>query len=138
MSSQEQTQENHMLFELFPFIFSISVTSIAGWSLWSLGLYIALLPVADWLMGQLVRWFNFAERSLYQSQKEFDETQAVRESVNGLYASISSITPFLILGAICNYGVELHLGSSWAISAGLIACGVCALWELGRRRGQLS
>ncbi len=127
-----------MLFELFPFTISIRVTSIAGWSLWCLGLYVALFPVADWLMVQLMRWFNFAERSLYQSQKEFDETRAVRESVNGLYASLASITPFLILGAICNYGVEFHLGNSWAISAGMIACGICALCELGRRRGQLS
>lgn len=127
-----------MLFELFPFTLSIRVTSIAGWSLWSLGLYVALLPVADWIMAQLMRWFDFAERSLYQSQKEFDDTRAVRESVNGFYASVSSITPFLILGAICNYGVELHLGNSWSISAGLIACGVCALCELGRRAGELS
>lgn len=127
-----------MLFELFPFTFAIRVTSIAGWSLWSLGLYVVLFPVADWLMLQLVRWFNFAERSLYQSQKEFDETRTVRESVNALYASVASITPFLILGAICNYGVEVHWGNHWAISAGLLACGVCVLCELGRRRGQLS
>ena len=127
-----------MLFELFPFTVSIRVTSIAGWSLWSLGLYIVMFPVADWFMGQLVRWFNFAERSLYQTQQEFDETRAVRESVNALYASFASITPFLILGAMCNYGVELHLGNSWAISAGLIACGVCLLCELGRRSGQPS
>ncbi len=127
-----------MLFELFPFTVSIRVTSIAGWSLWSLGLYVAMFPLVDWFILQLVRWFNFAERSLYQSQQEFDETRAVRESVNGLYASVASITPFLILGAICNYGVEVNWGNHWAISAGLIACGVCALCELGRRRGQLS
>ena len=127
-----------MLFELFPFTISIRATSVAGWSLWSLGLYVALLPVAGWMMDQLVRWFNFAERSLYQSQVEFDRTRAVRESVNSFYAALSSITPFLILGAICNYGVEFHLGSGWAISVGAIACGICALLELGRRRGQLS
>lgn len=127
-----------MLFELFPFIVAIRVTSIAGWSLWSLGLYLALLPVADWIMVQLVRWFDFAERSLYQSQQEFDETRAVRESVNGLYASVASITPFLILGAICNYAVELHWGNRWAVGAGLMACGLCALCELGRRAAQLS
>ena len=127
-----------MLFELFPFTVSIRVTSVAGWSLWSLGLYVALFPVAEWLMTQLMRWFNFAERSLYQSQKEFDDTRDVRESVNGFYASVSSITPFLIVGALCNYGVEANWGNRWAIGAGLIACGVCTLCGLGRRASTLS
>ena len=128
-----------MLFELFPFLLSIRAISVAGASLWSLALYLNLnRTVVDWVREGLLRWFNFAERSLYQSQVEFDRTRAVRESVNSFYAALSSITPFLILGAICNYGVEFHLGSGWAISVGAIACGICALLELGRRRGQLS
>jgi hypothetical protein len=127
-----------MQFELFPFTVTLQTSSIAGWSLWSLALYVALFPLGDWLIERLVDWFNFAERSLYQSQKEFDATRSVRESVNHFYASLASITPFLILGAICTYGVEHHFGSAWAINGGLLACGGCAIYELGRRAGQAS
>jgi hypothetical protein len=127
-----------MQFEWFPFIFTLKTSSIAGWSLWSLALYVALFPLADWLIERLVDWFDVAERSLYQSQTEFDATRPVREAVNRFYASLASITPFLILGAMCTYGVEHHFGSGWSINAGLMACGGCALYELGRRAGQAS
>lgn len=127
-----------MQFELFPFTITLQTSSIAGWSLWSLALYVALFPLADGLMDRLVDWFNFADRSLYQSQKEFDATRSVRESVNQFYASLASITPFLILGAICTYGVEHHFGSAWAMNGGFLACGGCAIYQLGRRAGQAS
>ena len=127
-----------MLTDLFPFSIAINTTAIAGASLWSLALYLGFASLRDWLTEQLNSWFNFAERSLYTSQEEFEKTRQGREALNALYASVCSIVPFLALGAICNYGVELGLGESWAISGGMIACIGCGVYELGRRDGQSS
>ncbi len=127
-----------MLNDIFPFRFDLNASAIAGASLWSLALYLGFSPISDWLTLQLQRWFNFAERSLYTSEKEFEKTRKARESQNAFYASIFSILPFLGLGALCNYGVELGLGASWAISMGIIACMGCGVYELGRRDGRSS
>ena len=127
-----------MLNDIFPFRFDLNASAIAGASLWSLALYLGFSPFSDWLTLQLQRWFNFAERSLYTSEKEFEKTRKARESQNAFYASLFSIVPFLVVGVLCNYGVELSLGSSWAVSIGLIACVGCGVYELGRRDGQSS
>lgn len=124
-----------MLNDLFPFSFSVNTTAIAGAGLWSLALYLGFWQFSEWIMEQLKRWFNFAERSLYTSEAEFEKTRRARESQNAFYASIFSIVPFLVAGGLCNYGVELTLGSSWAISVGMLACVGCGIYELGRRDG---
>jgi hypothetical protein len=41
-----------------------------------------------------------------------------------------------VVGGLCNWGVELSLGRSWAISMGILACMGCGVYELGRRDGQ--
>lgn len=120
------------MLEMLPPI-PIDTNTIAGATLWALALYLSLSPLRDWLMTQLARWFNFAERSLYLSVEEFERTREARESQNAFYASIFSIFPFLMLGAICNYGVEVTLGQSWAISMGLVACIAFGVYELGRQ-----
>jgi hypothetical protein len=125
-----------MLTEILPFRFEINTVAIAGASLWSLALYLAFSPLSEWVMTQLNRWFNFAERSLYTSQSEFEKTRKARESQNAFYASLFSIVPFLVIGALCNWGVEISLGGSWAISTGILACMGCGIYELGRRDGQ--
>lgn len=122
-----------MLTEIFPFKFALDATVIAGVSLWSLALYLGFSPVSEWVIEQLNRWFNFAERSLYTSTEEFDRTRAGREGQNSFYASLFSIVPFFLVGALCNYGVEIGLGRSWAISVGIIACIGSGVYELGRR-----
>ncbi|HEY9874747.1 MAG TPA: hypothetical protein V6D12_15015 [Candidatus Obscuribacterales bacterium] len=127
-----------MLTEILPFQFYLDTTAIAGAALWSLALYLGFSPVSEWVTKQLNRWFNFALRSLYQSSEEFERTRVARESQNAFYASIFSIVPFLAVGVLCNYGVELGLGRSWAISMGILACMGCGVYELGRRDGQSS
>lgn len=122
-----------MLTEIFPFKFALDATVIAGVSLWSLALYLGFSPISEWVIDQLNRWFNFAERSLYTSAEEFDRTRAGREAQNSFYASLFSIVPFFLVGALCNYGVEIGLGRSWAISMGIIACIGSGVYELGRR-----
>ncbi|NEQ40805.1 MAG: hypothetical protein F6K40_33130 [Okeania sp. SIO3I5] len=122
-----------MLEEIFPFRLAIDATAIAGASLWSLGLYWGLSPQSEWVTLQLNRWFNFAERALYISEEEFEKTRKARESQNAFYASIFSIVPFLIVGSLCNWGVEFALGKSWSISVGMITCITCGIYELGRR-----
>ncbi len=125
-----------MLQDFFPFLFPLDLTSIAGSCLWSLVLYISLTSVKNWITEQLWRWFNFAERSLYTSVEEFEETRPARESQNAFYASVFSIIPFLVAGIFCNWGVEASLGSSWAISTGIMACMGCGVYELGRQDSQ--
>lgn len=125
-----------MFFEIFPFSFAIDATAIAGTGLWSLALYLGFSPISDWVTEQLNRWFNFAERSLYTSTEEFERTRKARESQNAFYASLFSIVPFFVAGILCNYGVELGLGRSWAISVGIIACISGGIYELGRRDGK--
>ena len=122
-----------MLTEIFPFRFEVSATAIAGGSLWALSLYLSCSGLNEWVIEQLHRWFNFAERSLYTSAEEFERTRQRREAQNAFYASVFSIVPFLIAGALCNYGVELTLGRSWAISMGILACMGTGVYELGRR-----
>ncbi len=127
-----------MLTEMFPFSFDLDTVAIAGASLWSLALYLGFSPVSRWIIEQLNRWFNFAERSLYTSKSEFEKTRQARESQNAFYASVFSIIPFLVIGALCNWGVEISLGSSWSISMGMLACIGCGVYELGRRDGESS
>lgn len=127
-----------MLTEILPFRFELNTIAIAGASLWSLALYLGFSPVSEWVIEQLNRWFNFAERSLYTSQTEFEKTRKAREAQNAFYASLFSIVPFLIVGTLCNWGIEISLGKSWAISTGILACMGCGIYELGRRDGQSS
>ena len=125
-----------MVTEMLPFRFELNTSAIAGASLWSLALYLGFAPISEWVIHQLSRWFNFAERSLYTNKTEFEQTRQARESQNAFYASLFSIVPFLVIGAFCNWGVELSLGGSWAISIGLLACVGCGVYELGRRDGK--
>ena len=127
-----------ILEEIFPFRLAIDTTTIAAASLWSLALYWGFSPLSEWVILQLNRWFNFAERALYTSEEEFEKTRQARESQNAFYASIFSIVPFLIVGSLCNWGVEVGLGKSWSISIGMITCVSCGVYELGRRDGKSS
>lgn len=58
-----------MLLDLFPFLVSIRATALAGVGLWSLAFYLVMLPGVDWMIGKLMWWFDFAERSLYQANR---------------------------------------------------------------------
>ncbi|MEH2061006.1 MAG: hypothetical protein V7K50_01840 [Nostoc sp.] len=127
-----------MLTEILPFHFELDTIAIAGASLWSLALYLGFSRVNQWLIEQLNRWFNFAERSLYTSQSEFEKTRKARESQNAFYASLFSIVPFLVVGALFNWVLEISLGDSWGISTGILACMGAGIYELGRRDGESS
>jgi hypothetical protein len=122
------------MLEIFPFQFEILPSQIAGTALWSLACYWAFSPVNDWILLGLQRWFNFAERSLYISQEEFDRTRLGRESQNAFFASMVGILPFLAVGALLNYGVDRSLEDGWSLSLGIIACIGGGIYELGRRQ----
>ena len=64
--------------EWVPFVVELSGEAIAGVCLWSLALYLAFSPVGDWLMEQIARWFDFAERSLYTTEVEYERTRENR------------------------------------------------------------
>ena len=125
-----------MITQLFPFSLELNPTTLAGVSLWALAIYLGFSPVRDWVMEQLNRWMNFAERALYTSAEEFERTKSARESQNSFYASLLSIVPFLLVGGLCNWCVEISLGKSWAISMGILACISCGVYELGRQDGR--
>jgi len=122
-----------MLQEILPFDITLDKVMIAASCLWSLALYLALATLRDTVIEQLERWMNFAERWLYTSTKEFDQTRTIREAQNAFYASVLSVVPFFALGGLCNYGVEIGLGRSWSFSMGILACMACGIYELGRR-----
>ncbi len=125
------------MLEIFPFQLHLDTAMIAGSSLWSLGLYLGLATAREWITQQLNRWFNFAERWLYTSVEEFEKTRPAREAQNAFYASLLSIFPFIILGALCNWGVAISLGRSWAVSIGMLACMGFGVYELGRRSSEV-
>lgn len=125
-----------MLTDIFPFRITLDPVLLSGISLWALALYLGFFPLSEWITQQLSRWFNYAERSLYTSVQDYERNKKASESLNALYASVCSIVPFLAMGTLCNYGVELGLGRSWAISMGMIACIGCGIYELGRRSTQ--
>ncbi|MEH1923151.1 hypothetical protein [Nostoc sp.] len=127
-----------MLTEILPFRFELDTIAIAGASLWSLALYLGFSTTREWVIKQLNRWFNFAERSLYTSQSEFEKTRKARESQNAFYASLFSIVPFLVVGTLFNWGLEISLGESWGISTGILACMGAGIYELGRRDAESS
>lgn len=125
-----------MLTDILPFKLTLDATLIAGSSLWALALYLSFSSFSQWLIEQLNRWFNVAQASFYASAKKLESTRQGREAQNAFYASVFSIVPFLMAGGLCNWGVELSLGRSWAISMGILACIGCGVYELGRRDGQ--
>ncbi|WP_413173063.1 hypothetical protein [Anabaena azotica] len=126
------------MLDILPFRFELDKIAIAGSCLWSLALYLAFSPIGEWVTEQLNRWFNFAERSLYTSQTEFEKTRKAREAQNAFYASLFSIVPFIIAGALFNWVIKISLSDSWGISTGILACMGAGIYELGRRDGESS
>lgn len=116
--------------------FEINTTMIASTCLWALALYLGLNSVREWIIEMLNKWFNFAERWLYTSQAEFERTRKARESQNAFLASLMSIIPFFIFGAISNWLIEISLGKNWTVSMGIVACISLGVYELGRRDNQ--
>ena len=122
-----------MIRDIFPSIFEIEKIAIAGGCLWSLALYIVFSGLKDWITNQILRWLNFADRSLYTSIEEFEETRVTRESQNTFYASIMSTAPFLAIGFLSSWGLDISLGSSWSISLGIMTCIGGGVFALGRQ-----
>ena len=123
----------------WPFQITIDTAMLLGSAIWALSLYLALSPLSEWVIVQLNRWFNYAEeRFLYPSKDELERTRIARESQNEFLASLLSVLPFLVLGLLSEYGLELSLGQSWGISLGIMACMGSAIYELGRRTSEAS
>ena len=123
-----------MRIDLIPFSFEIDTVALSGSCIWSLALYIGLDSTKVWISSQLERWFNFAEGWLYTSVEEFEETRPARESQNAFYASVLSIVPFLIAGAIANWAIDISFGgSSWSIALGLMTCAISGLFALANQ-----
>lgn len=126
------------MLEVFPFVFFIDKVAIAGTGLWALTLYLGFPQVSAWVVAQLIRWFNYAERSLYTSEAEFENTRAARESQNAFYASAFSILPFLGVGGLGYYALRWWLGQDSALILGILTSVGFGVYELGRRDRQSS
>ena len=122
-----------MLNEFIPFTINFDKVIIAGICLWSLACYITLSSLKEWIIEQITRWLNFADRTLYLSQEEYDKSKETRDAQNTFYASIISIIPFFILGIGCNYILDIGLGKSWAISFGMMSCILGSIYQLGKQ-----
>jgi hypothetical protein len=118
-----------MLIALVPFLPDLDTARIAGVALWTLALYLGFWPLSDRIVHQLYQW-------LTPDESQNQRLPHSKESQYSLVASLLSVLPFLVGGVLCNYGVELGLGRSWAVSVGVIACVGCGVYELGRRDGQ--
>jgi hypothetical protein len=118
------------------FFFRLEAPFIAGGFLWALSLYIFFSPSRERLIDALTGWLNFAERSLYFSQKEYDDSLEVRTNQNTFYASILSIIPFLLVGFGSQWLIEISLGGSWSLSWAIIGTFSSSIYELGRRATQ--
>ncbi|MDJ0571043.1 MAG: hypothetical protein QNJ53_18615 [Pleurocapsa sp. MO_192.B19] len=119
---------------IIPFSFEVDTVNIASSCIWSLALYIGLDSTKEWISKQLARWFNFAEGWLYTSAEEFEETRPARESQNAFYASVLSIVPFLIMGAVVNWVINISFGgNSWALALGIMTCAICSLFALANQ-----
>ena len=120
--------------DLIAFSFELDTVDLAGSCIWSLALYISLESTRNWISDRLEKWFNFAEGWLYTSAEEFEETRSARESQNAFYASIFSIIPFLVLGVVVNWAIDLSFGgNSWAIALGLMTCIFSGLFALANQ-----
>ena len=122
-----------MLNEFIPFTIHFDKVIIAGICLWSLACYITLSSIKEWIIEQITRWLNFADRSVYLSEEEYNQSKETRDAQNTFYASIISIIPFFILGIGCNYILDIGLGQSWAISLGMMSCILGSIYQLGKQ-----
>lgn len=125
-----------LISQIFLVSLPLNTTAMAGTALWSLALSLGFSPLSELLMEKLTGWLDWAQRPFYRSDEQFEETRTRRESGNIFWASIFSVVPFLMVGGLLNWGVELGLGSSWSISVGVIAAVTCGVYELGRRDSQ--
>ncbi|MBD0267655.1 MAG: hypothetical protein ICV77_05100 [Cyanobacteria bacterium Co-bin8] len=125
-----------MLITLVPFLSSVDTADIAGIALWSLALYLGFSPLSNRVVDQIYQWLNIAEEVTRSTQAENKRSHQQRDDQYALVASLLSILPFLVVGGLLNYGVEIGLGRSWAVSVGVLACVSCGVYELGRRDGQ--
>lgn len=95
---------------------AIDTATIAGTTLWAIALYLGFSPLVD-------RFIAGLEHRLGDGSPA---------------ASLLSVVPFLVVGALTHYGLVLTLGGSWAVSLGLISAIGCGVYELGRQDGQAS
>lgn len=125
---------------LFAALLPIETTTLAGVCLWSLALYLSFASLRERVTTQLeqglqrvvpVRFLGGEKRD--NGVKPSGDRVIAPDSPIFLYASLLSILPFIAIGFCCNYGVEISLGRSWAVSTGILACMGCGVYELGRR-----
>jgi hypothetical protein len=122
-----------MYIDLGPFAFEIEPGAIAGAALWALGLYLGFSPLAGALTDRVSAWMGRVDRSLYATQKEYDETRKAREAQNVFYSSLLSVLPFLVVGTLLSVGVEWGLGEDWVVSGGIFLTLICGVYDLDRR-----
>jgi hypothetical protein len=111
---------------------NFNTTTLAGICLWSLALYLSFASLREQVTVQLERGLQkIIQIRNFKTEKQNNVISP--DSPMLLYASLLSILPFFLVGFLCNYGVEISLGRSWAVSTGILACMGCGVYELGRR-----
>lgn len=119
------------------FVLGIDPLIVTGTSLWALTLYLSFARLRHNTMEGLMRWLSFGGRSP-QSKTASEKPHQTHESQREFWASLLSIVPFLIGGGLCDYGIVVGLGQSWAISFGLMGVIISGIYELARANGTSS
>ncbi|MFZ4640946.1 MAG: hypothetical protein ACOYMP_11180 [Nodosilinea sp.] len=119
---------------LTPLLSHLQPGAVAGTALWAITAYLACYPrvqrYTDWIYRRL-------GPSLQDQAPESAADQSPGAAWSGL-ASLLSVIPLVLLGALTQYGLTLTLGGSWGVSLGVIASMACGIYELGRRDGEAS
>jgi len=102
----------------------IDTTALAAACLWSFALYLGGESPRERLTVWLERRLGPIERALRRSEPA---------APHALGASVLSIVPFLLAGALCNWSIAHTLGARWSVAVSLLACAACGIYELGRQ-----
>lgn len=110
---------------------------IAGVGLWAMTLYFVFSSVSDRTIVTLQNWLGSIVQTTASPEKQRqyfrDQDNSQDSSPVAFWASLLSIIPFVGAGAICYLFCVWGLGTSWALSFGLMGALISGVYELGRR-----
>jgi hypothetical protein len=106
---------------------------IAGVGLWGMTLYLAFSSLSARTAITFQNWLSSIVQNAAASEKQRQYSQEQDHSQVAFWASLLSIIPFVGVGALCYLLCVWGLGTSWAVSFGLMGALISGVYELGRR-----
>jgi hypothetical protein len=106
---------------------------IAGVGLWGMTLYLAFSHLSDRTAITLQNWLSSIVQATDSHEKQRQHSREQDNSQVAFWASLLSIIPFVGMGSLCYLLCVWGLGTSWAVSFGLMGALISGVYELGRR-----